>query len=205
MPTAVFDLDGVICNFFGEFLTKFGEHAGIHREYRDVHRYDYYVELGVSLEEMLDFAIKHNVLIDAPLLPGAASAINRLSASGVQIAVVTARDYHPDAMPLTVSYLKRMGVHVDKLIISGNDKMSSFSELPDNCLFYVDDLASNLETARNSGKFKNLYLMSQPWNIDCDLHPGVRIDSLAGLKELIDFKVESNHANSNFTETEYSL
>ncbi len=100
---------------------------------------------------------------------GAADATLALQQAGWQVAIVTARGWHPHAYAVTEAWLQQHCITYQQLRVVplGGDKRSVLAELGEVQLA-VDDHPAHIERYRQGGI--NTLLMDRPWNRHCD-HP----------------------------------
>lgn len=163
-----FDMDGVMAHtndILAEGLSKI---LGRPIDWRDWNSYDYFKNYGLGLDEFLEMCIHCKSLELAEPEPGLKSSIERLTDEGLETAIITARDFHPQGEHLTRQWLECHGVKVDHLMLvhPSNSKVQAMSSMP-NMLSYIDDHVDHLIRGRESGHEAKLYMRDQPWNQHC--------------------------------------
>lgn len=100
----------------------------------------------------------------------AAETVTRLKEAGYNIAIITARGYHPEAYAVTQEWLRQHGIPVDRLEIvgAGKSKSAVIESIP-NLTAYIDDHLAHLEGLRSLAALPDrefdLFVMDRPWNV----------------------------------------
>lgn len=164
-PIIAFDFDGVIGDLGPGSHMACAAMSKLPAPSAEWTIYDQYVQYGMTLEQYLEALIQYRVLEDAPITPGAAEAMRAARLAGYEIAIVTARGYHPEGEAITLDWCQRHGIEVDHLRLVGPSasKKQALADLG-NVVAYVDDLASHLDEVATTCPDTKLYLMDCLWN-----------------------------------------
>ncbi len=146
------DLDGVVADFIQGLKPIAAEWLGVPiASLTDEVSYGFKEwNLGDSYDDVHRFALKERDLFaNLPLITGAASALRRLSSTGIRIRIITHRLYipwfHRQAVVQTLEWLERHGLPYWDLCF-----MASKSSVDANV--YVEDSPANIEALRRAGK-----------------------------------------------------
>ena len=122
---------------------------------------------GITSEQFFEVIIKQDLLSQMVPYPDTRRALQRLRDEGYHIVLITSRGYHPDALALTLAWLKVHDLPFDDLIIKpeGITKAEAAKDrYPKGFEFMVDDFESNLDHMKEAGMARTLILIDQPWN-----------------------------------------
>lgn len=163
MPTVVLDLDDVVANLRDSLYQILSAASGRAYHWQQWQHYDlarHYPELADRLEALL---VAERALERCLPEAGAAAATLALQQAGWQVAIVTARGWHPQAYAVTEAWLQQHAIVYQQLRVVplGGDKRSVLAELGEVRLA-VDDHPTHIERYRQSGI--NTLLMDRPWN-----------------------------------------
>jgi beta-phosphoglucomutase-like phosphatase (HAD superfamily) len=146
------DLDGVVADFIQGFKPIVAEWLGVPiASLTDEVSYGFREwNLGTSYDDVHRFALKERDLFaNLPLIEGSASALRRLSSTGIRIRIITHRLYipwfHRQAVVQTLEWLEKHGVPYWDLCF-----MASKSSVDANV--YVEDSPANIQALRSAGK-----------------------------------------------------
>jgi 5'(3')-deoxyribonucleotidase len=155
------DLDGVVADFIQGIKPIAAEWLGVSAtSLTDEVSYgfaEWNIGGDAAYNNLHRFALKEKPLFaNLPLIPGAASALRRLSAHGIRICIITHRLYiklfHRKAVLQTVEWLEQHGIPYWDLCFMAK-KSSVDADV------YVDDRPAKIESLRDAGKevivFKN--------------------------------------------------
>lgn len=189
MSIVAFDLDDVILNlregFHAALARRFGPTYPHWSAWRDLWHFK---PFGCDLHQFLSVIVEERLLEQAPIEPGAWSAIMQIRAMGFETAVVTARGYHPYGVQVTVEWLHRNAVDMDHVVIVpfGESKADAIRSLG-RVVAYVDDHSPHLQGLRAAGVGGQLALMDRPWNQLTAAYP--RVHDLHGFARLVEMVV----------------
>ena len=165
------DLDGVAnlwVDPFHPFMLehpRFVEHIGL-VEQTDWETWHHYRTYGCTdelfVEILQDFA-RAGLFTDAPPFPGVPEAMQRLSAAGHTIHVVTDRPEF--VIEETRNWLTKHDIPADTVTI-GRDK-TVFKNYGPGPYYAIDDRVENVQAMRDAGV--NAYLLTWPWNESSEL------------------------------------
>lgn len=164
MTTVMWDLDGVACDWVGNFYPWICEKEGWtptewltwkHHHNHEMHDEDFVARLTEYAEEG-GFG---DQIPDGELR----LAVQTLQAAGCTQHVVT--DRPPVAEADTAWWLSENAPEIDSLTIS-RDK-TVFKEYGDGPYYAIDDRVENVESMR--GANINAFLLTRPWNADSNL------------------------------------
>lgn len=161
--TIVLDLDDVLANLRESLYQILTSATGVDLHWQYWTHYDLRQHYRL-VENHLD-----KILIDAQVLehcqpePGAEKITQLLRNLGFQVAIVTARGWHPQAKAITHSWLQSQNIFYDHLHVVplGGNKLDVFAELQD-VVMAVDDHPDNITRYDANGIFS--LLMDRPWN-----------------------------------------
>lgn len=158
------DLDGVIYNFFEEFRSHLINSRGAHPDrLTPAKSWEFYLDWGLTKEEYYDLLFegieKYDLLTAGKVMPGAIEGLKDLDEMNCEIVIVTARDIHPDLLPViterTIEWLKNNDIPHHDLIIDSEKYKYDFDLL-------VDDALHNVSLAERHNK--QAVVFDQPWN-----------------------------------------
>jgi 5'(3')-deoxyribonucleotidase len=161
--TIVLDLDDVLANLRESLYQILTSATGV-----DLH-WQYWTHYDLRQHYRLVDNHLDKILIDAQVLencqpePGAEKITQLLSNLGFEVAIITARGWHPHAEAITHSWLQSQNIFHDHLHVVplGGNKLDVFTKLQD-VVMAVDDHPDNI--ARYHGKGIFSLLMDRPWN-----------------------------------------
>ena len=148
--------------------------------WREWKNYDFYSGF-MSREEFAQMIVDDGMLERCQPEPGAARIMRQLKEEGLQIAILTARGFHPNAREVTLRHLELHGMPVDHLEIVEHQKGKAVPALAlPNLISYVDDHVGHLDAIgkafEQAGRDLHMSLMTRPWNEHASWHH--RITSL---------------------------
>jgi len=130
----------------------------------------------ITIEQFFDVIISQKLLSKMMPFADTRRALQRLRDAGYKVVLITSRGYHPDALALTMAWLKEHDLPFHDLIIKpeGVTKAQAAKDLyPSGFEFMVDDFDSNLDHMRDAKMARDLILIDQPWNrTRTDYHAG---------------------------------
>lgn len=121
----------------------------------------------ITIEQFFDVIINQNLLNKMLPYPDTRRALQRLRDEGYKVVLITSRGYHPDALELTLAWLKAHDLPFHDLIVKpeGITKAQAAKiKYPDGFVFIVDDFDSNLDHMKEDGMARESILIDQPWN-----------------------------------------
>lgn len=174
---AGFDCDGVLADLIPGMAKMCEAVSGRPCKAEDWVSYNYFEHLGMSHEQYLNGLIDHKVLESALPHENVATDIARISDSGMFVALITARDYHPSAEEVTREWFRVHGLPLDHLSIVGatQSKRETILSIP-GLVGYIDDYGPHLVSLSEGGFEGKLFLRDQPWNQD--VHEFTRLYSI---------------------------
>ena len=164
MATVMWDLDGVACDWVGNFYPWICEKEGWeptdwetwhHYRTHEMHDDDFVVRLAEYAEE--------GGFGDQAPNPGFSACVEMLDNLGHTQHVVTDRPAIAEAD--TAWWLNEYAPQIASLTIS-RDK-TVFKEYGPGPYFAIDDRTENVQKMRDAGI--EAYLLTKPWNVDADL------------------------------------
>jgi len=151
-----FDIDGVISNFTIRFNEVIKKKYGITLTDSEMYSYEINLVLGIPKGDV-DEIVTDTLKSDLPLNPDAKETLDRLTAEGHNIYLLTARS--ESLSHYTVSWLKEKDVPYKELYhLTGGQKSRAPIEVD---LFVEDSLEEALELTK---KVKRVLIYDQPWN-----------------------------------------
>lgn len=171
MSYAIFDLDDVLANLRDPIQAALTKRFGKDIHHREWDRYDLSDIYEVPLNEIVDAFIEHEILDHARPEPGAAEALCCARECGHQVAILTARGWHPDGDALTREWLAAHGLLPDLLhIVPLHQKKEEVLGRYSGIAWMIDDNPAHVLGAARSGAVQSVVLMERPWNKDL-AHP----------------------------------
>jgi len=164
-PIIAFDCDNVLCDLIPGLSDACSRFTGISLEPDEWIHYDHFINVGMTLSDLLRAIIDHKILERAPPYAGVVDAILLAREQGFAVALITARGYHPHGDPITLSWLKEFGMEFDHVILVDiNETKAEALKSLDNVVAYIDDYLPHLHDLEIANAGVPLFLMDQPWN-----------------------------------------
>jgi 5'(3')-deoxyribonucleotidase len=178
--TIILDLDDVLANLRESLYRTLTRASGIDLHWRHWRSYDLCEHYPTVCDRLDEILVDDRTLESCRPEPGAQAATRGLSKLGFEIAIVTARGWHPRAEAVTRHWLDKHGIRYDHLsIVSlGSNKLGALTPFRRIALA-VDDHPDHVRRYQQAGI--PAALMDRPWNAGCE---GERIFSLEGMVEL---------------------
>jgi 5'(3')-deoxyribonucleotidase len=178
--TIILDLDDVLANLRESLYRTLTRASGVDLHWRHWHSYDLCEHYPTVCDRLDEILVNDRTLESCRPEPGAQAATRALSELGFEIAIVTARGWHPRAEAVTRHWLDKHSIQHHRLsIVSlGGNKLEALTPFRRIALA-VDDHPDHVRRYREAGI--PAVLMDQPWNAECE---GERIFSLEGMVEL---------------------
>jgi uncharacterized HAD superfamily protein len=151
-----FDIDGVISNFTKRFNEVIKLKYGITLTDSEMYSYEVNLILGIPKGEVAEI-VADTVRSDLPLNPDAKETLDKLTAEGHNIYLLTARS--ESLSHFTVSWLKEKAVPYKELhhLVGGKKCLAQV----DVDVIVEDSLDEALELTK---KVKHVFVYDQPWN-----------------------------------------
>ena len=180
-PFVVFDLDDTLANLREHLMAMLNRRTGREIHWTEWCRYELVSVYGASVEQILDWVLEDRVLEAAHLEPHAREAVAAARRAGFQVAVVTARGWHPRGEAITRAWLERQGIEVDALhlVPAFGSKAEVLARLG-SVRHFIDDHAGHLHPARAVPSVQHTHLLDRPWNQD-----DTTLSRLRGLDEFV--------------------
>lgn len=161
--TIVLDLDDVLANLRDSLYQILTQVTGVDLHWQHWTHYDlkqHYCMVEDRLEKIL---IDGQALERCHPEPGAETATEALRRLGFQVAIVTARGWHPQAKAISHAWLQSQNISYDHLHVVplGGNKLEVLAHLQD-VVMAVDDHPNNIMRYHTQG-IPSL-LMDRPWN-----------------------------------------
>lgn len=162
---AILDLDDTLLDFKTVMMKAIHAETGIDIHWSQWHSYDLLDLYGISFPELQNILITNECIQNAEPFPLASHILNKLTDMGFHICLVSARGWSPNGRELTKSWLEQYDFKYDELIITkvGNNKVDSVDHHKEIELV-IDDHMGNCIDFYTSGKVKNTFMMTMPWN-----------------------------------------
>lgn len=133
---------------------------------------------------MLRAWTEERLLESAKLRPGVAEAMDRLSGAGFELALITARDWHPQGERITWEMAEAHKLPVSQVVVMAFEdaKADVLRRMGARVDGFVDDTARHVSGCLEQGW--KAFVMSHPWNARHDLP--FRVDSLSEFADHFD-------------------
>lgn len=170
-PIIAFDCDGVLGDLVPGLCRICQKISGIAVEPSDWVTYDCHLSLGITSQDFFNAHITEGLLESTLVRDGVAHAVSDARNKGFDIAIITARGFHPNGEAITRAWLKKEGIEFDHLYLVDihETKIQAIQSLQSigNVVAYVDDYLPHLHSLANHKEVDvELFLMDQPWNQD---------------------------------------
>ncbi len=178
----VFDLDDVLANLRDNLMEMLRKRTGVNIHWRHWNEYKLDGIYGVSVEEIMQWVLEDEVLESATLEPDAIKALQTAKSAGYEVAVVTARAWHPNGESITENWLNRYRLDIDQLHLVPifGDKTTVLKRIG-LVHHYIDDHVDHIYSAKALRSVQNVHLLDRPWNRNDD-----RLPRIHRLREFID-------------------
>lgn len=149
------------------------------------HHFDTIYDLDSKGKDAMRRAwIEERMLESAPLRPGVAEAMRRLSEADFELCLITARDWHPQGEEITWKMAHDHNLPVSEVIVmkfeeSKADVLKARGAQVDG---FVDDTVRHVRSCLEQGW--KAFVMSHSWNRDHDLP--LRVESLTEFADYFD-------------------
>lgn len=158
------DVDGVIADFDRSWVTKYNKDFNDNIQYKEILKWDALLDLThfKTYEEWWGWAKPRKVFYDAPLIPGAADAMQKLHDRGHTLCIISAKPRWANG-----EFIEWLDVHkipYDELHIT-DDKKYVYSDIA------IDDAIHNVESYLSIG-MKVIQFFAWPYVNDGYLVPG---------------------------------
>ena len=162
-PVVLIDVDDVLCQTRFEIERMLQEAYGVNISHHDIIEFDIGKSIGIPFCPQT--AHKHRLLEEGKVEPGAVDLVNYLRSMGYYIAIVTAREWHPEGRSVTERWLNEGGIHFDALHvvdmeISKRDVALKYA----NIELCIDDHVSHVRDYLGLPHVRNVALIDRPWN-----------------------------------------
>lgn len=178
-PAIVLDLDDVLANLRQSLYRILSRRTGIDRHWSDWPHYDLCQHFAIDKPTLETVLIDEQALEGCEPEPGAAEMTDSLVELGYELAIITARAWHPRAEVITHGWLRTHGIryHQLRVVPLGSNKLDALPQT--DVVLAVDDHPSNIRRYQQAG-IPSL-MMHMPWNVD---HAAERIHDLDAVVEL---------------------
>lgn len=178
-PAIVLDLDDVLANLRQSLYRVLSRSTGIDRHWTDWPHYDLCEHFAIDKPTLEALLIHEQTLETCEPEPGAAEATGALAELGFELAIITARAWHPHAEAITHSWLRTHGIRYHRLRVVplGGNKLEALPQT--EVVLAVDDHPNNISRYQQAG-IPSL-MMHMPWNVD---HSADRIHDLDAVVNL---------------------
>ena len=173
---ALFDLDDTLLDFKNPMMEAIHEETGKNIHWSKWTSYNLLETYDISMETLFEILTKHECLLTALPFPLSKHILDKVRKLGYTICLVTARGWSPESRELTEEWLKHYDFPYDELIVTqvGDNKVDSLKHI-EYFDFAIDDNHENCEHFATSGKFKDTFMMSAPWNMkECLKTSGIK-------------------------------
>lgn len=161
--TIVLDLDDVLANLRESLYQTLLRSHGVDRHWRHWGHYDLTRHYQIGNAELDALLIREGALEACEPEPGAAQMTHAIAELGFELAIVTARGWHPRGEAVTRAWLDAQGIHFDHLAVvalGGNklDALKPFAKVE----LAVDDFPANIKRYHGAGI--PALMVDRPWN-----------------------------------------
>ena len=193
-PVVGFDMDGVIAHNQDIVAARMSEILGIDVNWRMWSDYAYFLKYGMTYDDFLQVFIDSRALQLATPDKGTADSIQQLRKDGYEVAIITARGFHPEGEEITKTWLGEQAIPVDHVVVvhPTQTKVEAISSFP-GMVAYIDDHADHLDKSREAMLSPKLYMYDQPWNQHSKDHVRVR-----SVEEYVDIVQKESKSFSEF-------
>ncbi|MDU8351305.1 hypothetical protein RYA05_05250 [Pseudomonas syringae pv. actinidiae] len=178
---AVIDLDDVLINFHGSFLTYLTEKLGLTPNVENHVHFGFYQDYGISDEEFYRLIVSSDFILSLKPFDFSHRALKLLKEHDCSNTICTARGYMKNAQDAVSAILEENRIPYDNLIVvpTGAKKSDCYKSMGKIALL-VDDAAHNIADALDYGKISSIYMIDKPWNrsYEPESKKVVRIDSI---------------------------
>lgn len=166
-----FDMDGVVAHNHHILEAALQKASGRDIRWQEWSAYDYFRDYGLTIEAFLELCIESRSLEDARPEPGISEAFANLRAAAHEIAVITARSFHPEGEAVTLRWLAQQNAEPDHMVLvhPSETKVEALARFPE-MVAYVDDHVGHLDGSRLARLPPALFLRDQPWNQHSDAY-----------------------------------
>jgi hypothetical protein len=186
--TIILDLDDVLANLREALYRSLARASGIAVHWRHWRSYDLREHYPTVLDRLDEILIDDRTLESCRPEPGAVAATGALKDLGFEIAIVTARGWHPRAEAITRDWLGEHGIRHDHLRIVplGANKLEALAPFRRIALA-VDDHPDHVRRYLRAGI--PALLMDRPWNAEFPADAGKNVTRIVHCREIV---LESN-------------
>lgn len=186
-PIIAFDLDGTMGDLLIGLSKMCSIITGTTVKPEEWINYDHFITIGVTADQFISGIVDHFVLENATPYYGLSEAISFARQQGYDIAVITARGFHPDGENITYAWFEKHGVDIDHIIVVGQHetKITALQSLG-NVVAYIDDYLPHLHAIDEANLDIELYLMDQPWNSE-----DTKFSRLFSVREFVDAAINT--------------
>ena len=166
---AVVDLDDTLGYFRREVMEALNSITNTKSHYSDWTTN--VAENNYPITDFLDIVYKLKLSEKARPHPEAAAFMNFLRVSGVEVTVLTARGWHPNAEEISRTWLNDNRIHFDNLIVCGLEECKAdYIRNMDNVLLFVDDSQKHCNAVNALGDKRPEFVFSyaMKWNENVD-------------------------------------
>jgi len=183
-PFVVFDLDDVLCNLREGIHKSLNVVTGKSIHWEDWDRFSLESIYDIAHEDCMRVLIEHEILENATLEPGVHTAVRTAYEAGYQVAILTARGWHPDSDKTTKQWLEAHNIRHDRLdIVPYGIPKAEFISRYSQVAFMLDDHPEHIRSMVAANNVDYPILRDRPWNRnDQDLH---RVHSLKDFAQLL--------------------
>lgn len=163
---AVFDLDDTIGNFRSSACKKMNE------KYDKTHTFDdwehHLIEqlYNIDKRQFMKDLVSMKVLENMAAHHEAKEVMQKLNSDGYHIAVLTARQWHPNGKEITLKWLNDFEIPYNDLLLCEIDDRKSdiVSDVYGRVSFVVDDSPHQIEAYWANTDIDTVYIYDMPWN-----------------------------------------
>lgn len=159
--------------------------------------HDFAVEkrLGISWEQLQTHVIEEDVLSRIQPHNGAAEFTKKVKQLGLDVMIMTARQWHPNAEKITSDWLDRNGFHYNHLkvvpISACKSDVILSCKTASNSVLFLDDRVEHCTAVLNKTNVSKVLLYKQAWNASSDIN---RVDNYEDVLNILRNSYE--HSNS---------
>lgn len=163
---AVFDVDDTIGQLRYKLVDIINDLTNMNFTIEDWDSHDLDTRYGIPFDQVLEFMVKENTLLELPLEPYTKEVLKHTKDQGYHIDILTARGWHPRGKETTLEWLKKHNLPHDDLTVVPLDKCKAevLKNKYKKVHFTVDDNPKHCEAYAQSDVVDDVYVITRNWN-----------------------------------------